>query len=107
MVTTSANSAVSFQGLISGVQTDALIAALVAEKGKGVAAMQARKDLNDKRTSALTSLKTSLSSLSSSLAALQDKFNARTVGSTDSTNAYVTATATGAHGPASDLPASD
>ncbi len=103
MVTTSANSAVSFQGLISGVQTDALIAALVAEKGKGVAAMQARKDLNDKRSSALTSLKTSLNGLSSSLAALQDKFNARTVTSTDSTNAYVTATATGAQSGSYDL----
>jgi hypothetical protein len=41
-------------------------------------------------------MKTAMSSLTVSLAAFQDKLNARSVTSTDANNAYVTATATGA-----------
>lgn len=89
-------SAISFQGLATGLQTDALVNAILAQEGKGLAALQARQTRNKTRTSALNSLKTAMNTLSVSLAALQDKFNARTVTSTDTNNTYVTATASGA-----------
>lgn len=89
-------SAVSFQGLSTGIQTDALVNAILAQEGKNVTAMQARQDRNKLRTTALTTLKSNMTSLSLSLASLQDKFNARTVTSSDSTNTYATATAVGA-----------
>lgn len=89
-------SAISFQGLASGLQTDALVNAILAQEGKGLTALQARQTRNKMRTSALTSMKTAMSTLSISLAALQDKFNARTVTSTDSNSTYVTASASGA-----------
>jgi len=91
----SSSSAVSFQGLITGVQTDALISAILAEEGTSVAAMQARKDFNTQKQTALTSMRTSLNALVTSLASFQDKLNSRTVTSTDANNTNVTATATG------------
>jgi len=89
-------SPISFQGLSSGIQTDALVSAILAQEGRGVDALKARQDRNKLRATALNSLKTNMTSLSLSLAALQDKFNARTVTSNDTNNAYVTATASGA-----------
>ena len=89
-------SAISFQGLATGLQTDSLVNAILAQEGKGLAAFQARQTRNKTRTSALTSMKSAMTTLSVSLAALQDKFNARTVTSTDTTGTYVTATASGA-----------
>ncbi len=89
-------SAISFQGLATGLQTDALVNAILAQEGKGLAAFQARQTRNKTRTSALTSMKSAMTTLSVSLAALQDKFNARTVTSTDTTGTYVTASASGA-----------
>lgn len=89
-------SAISFQGLATGLQTDALVNAILAQEGKGLSALQARQTRNKTRTSALNSMKTAMTSLSVSLAALQDKFNARTVTSTDANGTYVTATASGA-----------
>ena len=96
-------SALSFQGLATGLQTDALVNAILAQEGKGLAALQARQTRNKTRTSALNSLKTAMNTLSVSLAALQDKFNARTVTSNDSNNTYVTATASGAASGSYDL----
>lgn len=89
-------SPISFQGLSSGIQTDALVSAILAQEGRGVDALKARQDRNKLRATALNSLKSNMTSLSLSLASLQDKFNARTVTSNDPNNAYVTATATGA-----------
>ncbi len=91
-----AASALSFQGLASGVQTDALVSAILAQDGLGVVALQARQTANTNRTSALTAMKSAMNTLYISLAALQDGLNTRTVTSTDPNNAYVTATATGA-----------
>lgn len=91
-----ANSAISFQGLSSGVQTDALIQAILAQKGTGLTRLKTRQTDNNNRTSALNAMKTSMTSLSLSLISLVDKFNARTVSSTDANNTYVTATAVGA-----------
>ena len=91
-----AASALSFQGLASGVQTDALVSAILAQDGLGVVALQARQTANTNRTSALTAMKSAMNSLFTSLAAMQDGLNTRTVTSTDPNNAYVTATASGA-----------
>lgn len=92
---TSGNSAISFQGLSTGIQTDALVSAILAQEGQGLAALKARQTRNNDKTSALTAMQTSMSALFVSLAALQDKFNARTVTSTDANNTNVTATASG------------
>ncbi len=92
----STNSAMSFQGLTTGLQTDALITAILAQEGTGVAALQARQARNKLRTTALTAMNSSMNNLMVSLAALKDKFNARTVTSTDADGTNVTATASGA-----------
>jgi len=89
-------SAISFQGLATGLQTDALVSAILAQEGKSVEAWTDRQTRNKTRTAALTSMKSSMNTLSVSLAALQDKLNARTVTSTDADNTNVTATASGA-----------
>jgi flagellar hook-associated protein 2 len=86
----------SISGLGSGVDTTALINAIVAQKSTNLNRLQARKDLNDKRTTALTALRTELSTMITSLAVVQDKFNSRTVTSTDANGTNVTASATGA-----------
>jgi len=90
------NSALSFQGLSTGIQTDALVSAILAQDGVGVVRMQTQETQNNATSTALTQLRTQANTLMVSLAALQDTFNARTVTSTDANNTYVTATATGA-----------
>lgn len=92
MATSSMN---SLSGVSSGIDTAALIDAIVGMKGGTVTRLKAKKDLNDRKSSALTAMRTSLNALSLSVATLQDKLNNRTVTSTDSTNTYVTATASG------------
>ena len=89
------NSALSFQGLSTGLQTDALVSAILAQESKSLQGFEARQTRNNAKTTALNAMKASMNTLSISLAALQDKLNARTVTSTDANNAYVTATATG------------
>ena len=96
-------SPISFQGLSTGLQTDALISAILAQEGKKVEALTARQARNTAKTAALNSMKSGMSSLFVSLASLQDKFNARTVTSTDPNNVNVTATATGAAAGSYDL----
>jgi flagellar hook-associated protein 2 len=78
------------------VQTDALVSAILAQDGVGVARLQAQETQNNAASTALSTMKTQLNSLMVSLASIQDSFNARTITSTDTTNTYVTATATGA-----------
>jgi flagellar hook-associated protein 2 len=97
------NSVLSFQGLSSGVQTDALVSAILAQDGLGVARLQAKEAQNTAASTALSTMKSQLNSLMVSLVAVQDAFNARTVTSTDTTNTYVTATATGAGAGSYDL----
>jgi len=96
MATSSTSSLTSLSGVSTGVDTTALINAIVAQKGGNVTRLQAQRDLNDKKTTALNSMKAELSTLSISMLALQDSFNSRTVTSTDINNAYVTATGKGA-----------
>ena len=90
------NSVLSFQGLSTGIQTDALVSAILAQDGVGVVRMQTQETQNNATSTALTQMRTQLNTLMVSMAALQDTFNARTVTSTDTNNTYVTATATGA-----------
>ena len=90
------SSAVSFQGLSSGIQTDALVSAILAQEGQGLTRLQTRQTANTARSAALSSMKTSMNSLLTSLAVLKDKFNLQTVTSTDTNNTNVTATATSA-----------
>jgi flagellar hook-associated protein 2 len=89
-------SPISFQGLSTGLQTDALISAILTQEGKSVEGLQARQTRNAAKTAALTSMKSGMNALIVSLAALQDKLAARTVTSTDANNTNVTATASGA-----------
>lgn len=83
----------SISGITTGIDTRALIDAIVAQKATGMNRLQAKKDLNDKKTAALTAMRTALTTLTLSLASLQDKLNSRTVTSTDANNTNVTATA--------------
>jgi flagellar hook-associated protein 2 len=96
-------SAVSFQGLSTGLQTDALVNAIIAQEGKTVDILKARQVRNSQRTSALTAMKSAMNLLTVSLAAFQDKLNARTVTSTDPDGTNVTATGSGAGAGSYDL----
>ncbi len=86
----------SLSGISSGIDTKALIDAILAMKGGSVTRLQAKKDLNDKKTEALTAMRTSLSAFNLSLAVIQDKLASRLITSSDSNNTNVTATGTGA-----------
>jgi flagellar hook-associated protein 2 len=99
----STSSLTSLSGLSTGVDTTALINAIVAQKGTGVTRLKAQQTLNNQKTTALTAMKTELTSLVTSMAALQDKLNGRTVTSTDVNNANVTATASGSASGSFDL----
>jgi flagellar hook-associated protein 2 len=95
-VTTSTDSSTaSLNGLSTGIDTTALIKALMAQKSTNLNRLKAQQTLNNQKNTALASLTTQLTALNTSMAVLQDRFNARTVTSSDSSNAYVTATATG------------
>jgi len=99
-----ATSGVSFQGITSGLQTDALVNAVITQASQPMVAMQAQVTAANSRKSALTALQTEMDSLSTSLGSLNSSgFDARTVTSSDSTNAYVTATAVGGAAGAYDL----
>ncbi|MDR3684026.1 MAG: flagellar filament capping protein FliD [Geothrix sp.] len=106
-VSSTVNSVLSFQGLSTGIQTDALVSAILAQDGVGVVRMQAQEAQNNATSTALATMKTQLNTLMVSLAAVQDTFNARTVTSTDTNNTYVTATATGATAGSYDLSVSN
>ncbi|MDP2876441.1 MAG: flagellar filament capping protein FliD [Holophaga sp.] len=86
----------SMSGISSGIDTAALINAIVAMKGGSVTRLKSRVELNDRKTAALTAMRTSLQALGLSVSVLKDKLNNRTVTSSDSNNSYVTATGTGA-----------
>lgn len=94
-----ATKGISFQGVTSGLQTDQLVAAIMAQEGLPLQRMKDRQTLNTQRSAALKTMQSNMMSLATSLQALQytgSGFNARTVSSSDANNAYVTATASGA-----------
>jgi flagellar hook-associated protein 2 len=86
----------SLSGISSGVDTTALINAIVAQKGQGVARLTAKQTLNNTKVTTLNAMRAELSTLTTSLAVLQDGLNSLTVTSTDANNTNVTATGTGA-----------
>ena len=91
------SSPLSFQGLSTGLQTDSLVNAILQQEGQPVQRMQAQQAKNTQRISALQAIQSNLTALSTSLGTLSGtSFTAQTVTSSDSTNAYVTATASGA-----------
>ena len=91
------SSPLSFQGLSTGLQTDAYVNAILQQEGQPVQAMIAQQTLNTQSIAAYQSIQTDMTALSTSFATLNGtSFGAQTVTSSDSTNAYVTATATGA-----------
>ena len=90
---------ISFQGISSGVQTDALVSAIMAQDSLPLVRLQNTQNINNNRTTALNTLQTDMTNLASSLQTLQftgSGFDARTVSSTDTTSTYVSATASGA-----------
>ena len=95
VTTSSTSSSASLNGLSTGIDTTALINAIMAQKGTGVARLKAQQTLNTQKTLALISLRTQLGVLNTSIAVLHDRFNSRLVTSTDSNNTNVTASANG------------
>lgn len=95
VTTSTTSSSTTLNGLATGIDTTALINAIVAQKGTGVARLKAQQTLNNSKVTTLANMKSELNGLVTSMAALQDKFNSPVVASTDSSNAYVSATASG------------
>lgn len=90
-------SAISFQGLSSGLQTDALVNAIIQQEGMPLQRLQSKVNLNAQRASALQGIVTNLRSLGTSLSTLQfSSFYKSAVTSNDSNGTYVSATASGA-----------
>lgn len=92
----SSGSTASFAGISSGMDTSALIQAQIARASLPQQQLQARKTANDSRSTALSTLQTQMKALSSALTDLNSTgLPSRTVASSDTTNTYVTATASG------------
>lgn len=97
-------SPISFQGVSSGLKTDALVAAIMEQEGRSVQRMKDRQTLNTARATALKAIQSNLGSLSTSLLTLgATSFNTRTVTSSDASATYVSATASGAASGSYDL----
>jgi len=91
-------SALSFQGISSGVQTDALVSAIMAQDSLPLVRLQNQQAQNTSRSAALNTLQTDMTKLSTSLQTLQlsaSGFDARTVSSSDTSSTYVSGTASG------------
>ncbi|BDU74976.1 flagellar filament capping protein FliD [Mesoterricola silvestris] len=90
-------SAISFQGLSTNLPTDQLIAAIINQQSQPMVRMQTQQAVNNTKSTALQTLSTDLTSLSIALDTLGTTgFQGNKVASSDSTGAYVTATASGA-----------
>lgn len=88
---------VSSTGISSGIDWNSFINAILQQEGQPLQRLQAKQTANNQRAAALQTLKSNMTSLSTSLATLGGtSFDARTVSSTDSTNTYVSASASGA-----------
>ena len=91
-----ASSGVSFQGITSGLQTDALVNAVITQASQPMVAMLAQVTAATSRKTALTTLQTEMDTLGTALDTLNTSgFDSRTVTSSDPDNTYVTATAKG------------
>ncbi len=88
---------ISSTGVASGIDWNSLISAILQQEGQPVQRLQDQQAANNNRIQALQAMQSSMTALSSSLATLGGtSFDARTVTSSDTTNTYVTATASGA-----------
>jgi flagellar hook-associated protein 2 len=88
---------ISFQGLSTNLPTDQLIAAIINQQSQPMVRMQTQQQTNNTKAAALQTLSADLASLSSSLDSLTlSGFQGNTVKSTDSTNAFASASASGA-----------
>jgi flagellar capping protein FliD len=79
-----ATSGISFQGITSGLQTDQLVAAIMAQEGLPLQHLKDRQTLNTQRSTALKTMQTDMMALATSMQTLQytgSGFNARTVSS--------------------------
>jgi hypothetical protein len=91
---TGAASGSTFQGLSSGIQTNQLVQAEIAQASLPMQQLEARQAGNTKRSSALSALEGKMSTLSSDLDGLTSNgLQSRLVTSSDPGNSYVTATA--------------
>jgi len=92
----SSTSGTSFQGISSGIQTDQLVQAEIAQASLPMQQMQARQTANTARSTALTALEAKMSTLSTDINTLNTSgFQSRVVTSSDPNNTNVTATASG------------
>lgn len=88
-------SGISFQGITSGLQTDALVNASIQQASGPLNNMQSQLTANNSRKTALTTLQGEMDSVASALDTLNQGFDARKVTSSDANDTYVTATASG------------
>jgi flagellar hook-associated protein 2 len=92
-----ASAPVTFQGLATNLPTQQLIAAIINQESQPMVRMQAQQATNNNKIAALTTLSADLTGLNNSLDNLVlSGFQGNTVTSSDSTNQYVSATASGA-----------
>jgi len=90
-------SAVSFQGLSTGLQTDGIVDAIITQASQPLVRLQTKQDNNTKRETLLKSLSTQLTDLKAAITNLNtSSFQGRTITNSDSTNQYVSASASGA-----------
>jgi len=87
--------AISFAGISTGIPTDQLIQAILKQEGAPLDRLQARQTTNNQKKNILQSIRSSLTSLATSISSLNSSsLSARTVTSSDA--ASVSATAKGA-----------
>jgi len=95
---------ISFAGLVTNLPTDQLISAILNQESQPMVAMQKQVTTNNTKTAALQTLEGDLGNLTLSMDTLTNTgLSSNTVTSSDSTNQYVSATASGASNGAYDV----
>jgi flagellar hook-associated protein 2 len=95
-LSTSSSGASSFAGISSGINTTALIQAEISQASLPMEQLQSQQTANNARSTAYGNLESQMTALSSAISDLNTNgLPARVVSSSDSTNGYVTATASG------------
>jgi len=97
-------SAISFQGLSTNLQTDALVNAIIQQESAPLTRMQSRQTLNSQRSTVLQSINSALLAFNTSYTALSTTaMQSRAVSSSDANGTYASATASGASAGTYDL----
>lgn len=90
-------SPLSFQGLSTNLQTDALVDAIMSAEEAPLQRMEARQALNNKRASLVRTFQANLLALRTTLGNLANtSFQSRSITSSDANGTFVTATGSGA-----------